>query len=409
MIARAQLGTHPLLVLAILHVTCCDVHRRRLVEREEITVLMGSDALVHGGVTERLSGDHVHRLWMENWTSPADSFSWPLQVPVEAAGAYHVRLLACSHFKMASAYAGGSSPVRVELLVVAPHGDEAGGSGVCFRPEQSDAGASCRGQVVSRVEHTIAYTDAPVMMQFERLFVPQLARLPAGACALVLRAVAPPDEGAMNLQLLSVELAHESALAAIAEEREALRADPTWLQEADFGLFIHWNSFSLPLDAPLRTYQQAVADFDVEAFADMASQAGCDFVVWTTTWAGYFFPAPIAAVDAVLPGRTTARDLVADLIESLAARGMRLVLYYHYGKDDAEWWSAARFHMDKAFFWEQWLRVISEVGTRYGAGLAGWWIDDAMTGYYPAAAPWRRMWPALKAGHAARLVPLPLK
>ena len=58
MMARAQLGTHPLLVLAVLHVTCCDVHRRTLVEREEITVLMGSDALVHGGVTERLSGDH---------------------------------------------------------------------------------------------------------------------------------------------------------------------------------------------------------------------------------------------------------------------------------------------------------------------------------------------------------------
>ena len=42
------------------------------------------------------------------------------------------------------------------------------------------------------------------------------------------------------------------------------------------------------------------------------------------------------------------------------------------------------------------MQVIREAGERYGCALAGWWIDDAVTGYYSAAPPWRSMWRALK-------------
>ena len=31
-------------------------------------------------------------------------------------------------------------------------------------------------------------------------------------------------------------------------------------------------------------------------------------------------------------------------------------------------------------FWAHWMSVVEEVGERYGDLLAGWWIDDAMTG-----------------------------
>eukprot|EP00802_Teleaulax_amphioxeia_P014565 Tamp_14633.p2 GENE.Tamp_14633~~Tamp_14633.p2 ORF type:complete len:235 (+),score=33.58 Tamp_14633:198-902(+) len=50
------------------------------------------------------------------------------------------------------------------------------------------------------------------------------------------------------------------------------------------------------------------------------------------------------------------------------------------------------------------MQVIREAGERYGCALAGWWIDDAVTGYYSAAPPWRSMWRALKAGCPSRLV-----
>ena len=174
-----------------------------------------------GGITERISGDHVHRLWMENWASPDDSLTWHLTIPPEMAGDYHVRLLAASHFKMAAAYDGGSSPVTVELLTIVQGHDR----------ESAAADKLDEGEVMSRVELEIRHEDAPVMMQFERIFARDLLRLPAGTCAVMLRAVAPPEDGAMNLQLLSVELAHATTLEALAREKAMLQADTQWLQQ----------------------------------------------------------------------------------------------------------------------------------------------------------------------------------
>jgi hypothetical protein len=275
--------------------------------RQEITVLMGSDAHIKGVITERISGDHVHKLWMENWSSPDDSLAWHLNVPADMAGDYHARLLAASHFKMASvlhsSYDVGSSPVTVELLVL--HGDDAGmhttggreggmpgerraeregknsGEGVAEEDgvgvdrERGGKGESCAvrdsqgcmraegrkegrqiveervargggeweiaGKVMSRVQHTIRYTEAPTIMSFERHYFEGTLYLPAGSCTLVLRAVKAPEEGAMNLQLLSVEIAHKSTLDDIEHDRLMLRADASWLQQAGYGLFFHWN------------------------------------------------------------------------------------------------------------------------------------------------------------------------
>jgi len=55
-------------------------------------------------------------------------------------------------------------------------------------------------------------------------------------------------------------------------------------------------------------------------------------------------------------------------------------------------------------WWQSWCDIVSEMGKRYGNGLAGWWIDDGMTGYYPWRAPFRKMWRALKHGNRDRVV-----
>jgi len=204
---------------------------------------------------------------MENWTSPDDSLTWHLHVPAGLEGQFQVSLLAASHFKMASAYSGGSSPVTVELLVMAPvllpaqegeadnqadnqtdnqalprHAadggkegrDSAGGGGGPHLARGSEG--TSRREKVARVEMQVAYVDEGVMVQFQRLSAPRPLALPHGRCDLVLRAVAPPEEGEMNLQLLSVELAHTSTLEALAREKALLQADTLWLQEADYGI-----------------------------------------------------------------------------------------------------------------------------------------------------------------------------
>lgn len=204
------------------HVPVCASGWKEL-DREDITILMGSDALVKGGITERISGDHVHRLWMENWTSLEDSFTWHLHVTTETAGDYRVRLVAASHFKMAAAYDGGSSPVPVELAVVAQSSGQQ-----CERDGCREDIDVALEHVVSRVEHSIPFRDSQVMMQFDRFSVEGSLNLPVGSWVLVLRAIAAPDEGNMNLQLLSVELARDDTLAAVAAEKDELRADTAY-------------------------------------------------------------------------------------------------------------------------------------------------------------------------------------
>eukprot|EP00961_Rhodomonas_salina_P068483 919335-Rhodomonas_salina.1 len=123
--------------------------------------------------------------------------------------------------------------------------------------------------------------------------------------------------------------------------------------------------------------------FDVEVFADMVQECGANLVravlpayaagtkcpiltcrsqvVFTTTWAGFYFPAPIAAIDRIIPGlvtcvprcilaltlvltcgyggtrRTTSRDLVAEMSEALHSRGQHFVVWGQWSMVNGQW------------------------------------------------------------------------
>ena len=171
--------------------------------------------------------------------------------------------------------------------------------------------------------------------------------------------------------------------------------------QRNFGIFTHWSSHSLPLKSYPLHFTAATSAFNVTAFAVAAAEASASFVVFTATWASFYLPAPISAVDDVLSGRTSERDLVGDLIEALQEKGIQLILYLHYGKDDPQWWSASRF--PSSDWWQSWCSIVREIGGRYGENLKGWWIDDGVTGYYPWRAPFRKMWRALKHGNRDRI------
>jgi hypothetical protein len=146
--------------------------------------------------------------------------------------------------------------------------------------------------------------------------------------------------------------------------------------QARYGLQFHWTSHSQPRRGPRKPYAQAVRDFDVKAFADTVSETGAGYVTVTTSHAEYYFPAPIRAIDGVLPGRTTERDLPADLADALGRKGIRLMLYFHVGHDHWQerdgWWKRFGFDpADPGRFLDNWCRIQEEIGARYGAKLAG--------------------------------------
>jgi len=192
------------------------------------------------------------------------------------------------------------------------------------------------------------------------------------------------------------------------EEARALeaRADTRWMRQAGFGVMVHWTRESAPAQGAAKTYPQAVADLDTEALATRLSLTGAGFVVFTTAHAYQDFPAPLTSLEAVMPGRTTRRDLVAELAASLKRRGMSLILYHNPGTArDSAWLKACGAGRgDEPRRFDLWRAIIAEAGTRYGDRLAGWWFDDGATRLYPSHAPWESLHAAARAGNPGRVI-----
>lgn len=341
---------------------------------DRTTVLMGSDAYLKGSLKIRWPDQTAKRFWVENWISPNDSFTWTVNAP--RSSEYLISMIVVSCPKAIVNCMEPSSPVEVEI---------ASGS--------------------RRLTHWIKYRDTSPLGQWNREYVAGTLPLNAGVNTIRMRALNRPEKGAMNLALFSIELVQPDVKARQDQEAAELRSSTGWMADAKYGLMFHWNTRSQPREGTQQPYYQAVQKFDVSAFADMVQRTGAGYVVFVTTWADYYFPAPIQAIDRILPGRTCDRDLPSDLADALNERGINLMLYYHPGHDDKAWWDRTGFNnVDKAEFFDRWCSIISEIGERYGKRLAGFWFDDGILTYYPFSAPWERMTRAAKAGNADRVV-----
>jgi len=241
---------------------------------------------------------------------------------------------------------------------------------------------------------------------WQRLTLPGTIPIAKGENKITLRLASKNLAERFEAHVLSVELVRPAIRDGQHKRALADRANTTWLQQAGHGVMVHWTSESKPRQGEPKSYSQAVADFNVVAFADQIQRAGAGFVVFTTAHAYQYFPAPIAALDKILPGRTTQRDLVRDLADELNRRDIKLMLYYHLGSgSDPEWLKASGFwQTDTTRFFGNWQKIIVEVGERYRDDLAGWWFDDGAVTYYYRSAPWEQLHRASRAGNQRRLV-----
>ncbi|MGH8019930.1 MAG: alpha-L-fucosidase [Opitutaceae bacterium] len=136
-------------------------------------------------------------------------------------------------------------------------------------------------------------------------------------------------------------------------------AAPTeWLTHDKFGLFIHWGLYSIPAGywkgqrvaslgewimkrtpIPVAEYEQLAAQFnpvkfDADAWAQLAQDAGMKYVVLCAKHHDGFAlfkseASPYNVVDAT-PFR---RDIVKELAEACARRGLRFGVYYSQSQD----------------------------------------------------------------------------
>ena len=78
--------------------------------------------------------------------------------------------------------------------------------------------------------------------------------------------------------------------------------------KAGYGLMFHWTSQSISARTePHKPYAQAVDDFDLKRFAEMAEAYGAGYVILTIGHAESYCPGPIKAWEKYHPGKTTVR------------------------------------------------------------------------------------------------------
>ena len=148
--------------------------------------------------------------------------------------------------------------------------------------------------------------------------------------------------------------------------------------------------------------------------------AGADYVLFTASHALQMLPAPHPVIDHILPGRTCKRDLMRELADALAAKGLPLLVYYNHscnGRDDPEWRKAVGYDgQDKTVLAKNLVDIVAWMGDRYQDRIKAWWFDSSysldsrgphnsvttdMTGFQ---FPWEQFTVAAKAGYPARLV-----
>lgn len=234
---------------------------------------------------------------------------------------------------------------------------------------------------------------------WQRCHFPRPLHFDKGTSVLSLKISKPGMHTDFNVCLYSLEVVKPDTYELLQAEAASLRSNTSWMADLPYGFFFHWNSKSMPQAGERLAYADAVNNFDVDRFAKTVYECGGKLIFFTTSWAEYYFPAPIQAIDSILPGRTTKRDLVADLSEALGKYGIRLILYYHVGHGDKEWWDKQHYTRDNAGdLFTNVEKIVKEISLRYGNRLAGLWMDDGI-GYYPNGASFEKIAKAAKSGN----------
>ena len=265
---------------------------------------------------------------------------------------------------------------------------------------------------------------------FQRVWLSSKIALKKGKQKVALLSEGISKEGVL-LDIRSIELLPVSAKGNIKVERELAidsRASVKWLQETGYGLMFHWTSQSIGRDGKIKTYERAVNDFDVERFANMVEETGAGYVIFTIGHAEQYCPAPIKSWEKCHPGKTTERDLIGEIANSLNSKNIRFICYMH-SLGTANFKKVA----NEVFIYD-FKDILSEMGERYKEKIAGYWFDcwyQIFEGYpeiqfeefynatkignsdriitlnswiYPPVSPWQDYW----AGEVASPIALPV-
>ena len=237
---------------------------------------------------------------------------------------------------------------------------------------------------------------------FVRRKLPGTLTLGQETVTVSLRTLDTTEDSAVVLYSIELQrLEDREKIAAEMERAVQSRPNSDWFVEMSYGLMFHWTSQAAPRTGSTRPYKDAVNDFDVDAFVRMVEETGADYVIFTGNHAEPHFPAPLKEWEKLFPGWTTERDLIAEIADGLKERDIKLLLYL------ATHVYAKLGKVEDREFSEINHTLITEIGSRYGDKISGYWLD----GWYQSSQrywdfPFESFYRAAKAGNAERLLAL---
>jgi lysophospholipase L1-like esterase len=191
-----------------------------------------------------------------------------------------------------------------------------------------------------------------------------------------------------------------SAAAQNAGDPNRHRAD--WLHDAGWGVFTHYlgNETTSAED-----WNKAIDAFDVKGLAEQLASVGARYYVITIGQNSGHYLAPNATYDkyvGISPSKCARRDLVSEIADALAAKGIRTMVYLPSGAPDRDpvameklGWQAGKYPIWShpqggpdggdprlAEFQRKWEEIVADWSKRWGTKVCGWWFDGC---YYPIA------------------------
>jgi hypothetical protein len=216
---------------------------------------------------------------------------------------------------------------------------------------------------------------------FERKRLDGRLQLSRGINPVTLQLSGADKDAVVHFRCLEVlpKSAH-AEMTATEESARTHRASTDWFVKAGYGAMFHWTDFTQPRDGIKKPYADAVSAFDVNKFASLIEDIGAAYVLFTLNHAHPHCPAPIQSWEAIHPGWTTRRDLIGDIAGALEKRGIRFLLYINSPVltklGDIGTNGFYELTCSEERFTEIHKNVLTEIGSRYGDKLAGYWFDS---------------------------------
>jgi len=167
------------------------------------------------------------------------------------------------------------------------------------------------------------------------------------------------------------------------------------IRSCKFGLFVHYVLYCSQFadGRKPKDINEAVDNFDVEAFADSVVEMGVEYLLITAWHARVqpLYPSPVT--EKWRPGNSPNRDLLGEILDSMQARNIPVLLYTHPrdGHDFTEedkiktGWGAGRDaedgqHPNEATFdYHRWtaymMEMYEELADRYASRIVGFYTD----------------------------------